>query len=216
MRVYLSVLKQLRVDAEGTLRMVWWAANEKLKLHTLGGALKSTDSTLWLNVDSGAIVEGNVTWGGGGSDSGGDITGGGLCFTYGGSRPGTAFTAAFVRFNSTHVLTGESTTPDCAAGTPAMLRVNDSLGVTAGAAEPTRGLPLAPGDNVMFRLMFRRGMYDLYLNNALILSYALAVARAPPPAALQQVQLVGSWADATGLESWRMNLPSALALDSTI
>ena len=108
-------------------------------------------------------------------------------------------------FNATHVLTAESSAPDC---TPTTMVINDTMGVSVDAPQPTRGLDLSHGDSVGFRLMFRRGMYDLYLRNALILSYALAVDGGEHYAPTQELRLVGSWASsARGVRSWRMSLP---------
>ena len=95
-RVYLSALKRLDVDPhDGTLRMVWWAANDRLKVpatrkqhglqrrrpvqEQLDGAQSPLLPVLLLELDSlhGSIVEGNVGWDGSG----------GLCFAYpGGAR----------------------------------------------------------------------------------------------------------------------------------
>ena len=82
---------------------------------------------------------------------------------------------------------GESSSTDCASTV-----ANDTLGVTDTADEPTRGLRLRDGAAVSFRLMFRRGMYDIYLDNALIQSYALPRGGVPYKAE-QNVRLVGSW-----------------------
>jgi hypothetical protein len=86
------------------------------------------------------------------------------------------------------------------------------MGVTDAAPEPTRGLRLTAAEAVRFRLMFRRGMYDIYLEDALILSYALPVG-GKPYAQQQQLRLVGGFANASGVQSWGMDLPGA-AMDS--
>jgi hypothetical protein len=67
------------------------------------------------------------------------------------------------------------------------------------------GFCACAGTQVSFRLMFRRGMYDLYLEDALIQSLSLPVGGVPY-ALQQELRLVGSWADATELRSWGMNL----------
>ena len=66
---------------------------------------------------------------------------GGFCLPYPGTvRPGTLFVAAFVAFNGSAVMTGEATQTDCSATV-----VNDTLGVTADAPDPSRGLRLVAG-----------------------------------------------------------------------
>ena len=192
--VYLSVLKRLAVNpADGALRMMWWEANEALKMNKSSTFGPIAGSTVTLDVRSGSIVEGSIAWG----------ADGGLCFPYAsGTRPGTDFVAGLIGVNRTHVLTAESTSATCASMT-----INDTLGVTDRAPEPSRGLRLRDGAAVAFRLMFRRGMFDLYLQDALILSYALA-AGGKPYAKMQEARLVGNWEGAAGVTSWRMNLPA--------
>ena len=211
---YMSPFKRMVVDpVDNTLRMAWWAANDALKIAPAAAHVLGT-TRLELRSIRGTIVEGSVRWG---------DTLGGFCFPYydttgggggvgGGAkktRPGTAFVASFMGFNGTHMLTGESTAADCAP-TAAALVMNDSLGVADTAPEPSRGLPLRQGLSVPFRLMFRRGMYDLYLQDFLIQSYALPVGGVPY-SSTQELRLVGSWANdgTTQLRSWGLKLSDA-------
>ena len=191
---YLTPLKRMVVDEQdGALRMMYWNTNEALKAPP---AMPVERGRLTIESGSGGIVEGTVVWG----------EEGGLCFPYsdGGPRPGTSFVAGLVRVNRTHVLMGEASSLQCTASTSV---TNDTMGVTDHAAEPSRGLRLRSGDKVAWRLMFRRGMLDLYVQDALLLSYALAVGGKPYNLS-QDVHLVGSWAGAVDVVSWRMNLPA--------
>lgn len=257
-RAYMSTLKKLVLDQDdGTLRMVWWPANDRLKnasscsnhssipvtytatagnrvhaqrnaatdVRTTAAALPrdvslnggSTTATailpvaLQLDGQKGSIVEGNVVWG----------SSGGFCFPYhaegeGGSRTGTAFKAAFIVFeDSTRGIasTGESTSAACSGvgsaggalasgGITPLFYCNDTFGITAAAPEPTRGLKLATGMHAAFKFMFRQGMYDVYINDVFILSYALPI----QPQDEQALLITGSFAAASPLQSWTLNL----------
>jgi hypothetical protein len=194
--VYMSALKQLTLGPDDdVLRMMWWPDHERLKVPPG----RPVHEAVWrINADAGSIVEGRVIWG----------SSGGVCFPYShdqnNRRPNNTgiFAAGYVKFNASHVLTGEATTADCGAGSTV---VNDTLGVTTTAPEPSRALALTTGAEIHFRLMFRRGMYDIYVEDALILSYALAVG-GKPYAVQQELRLVGSWASASNVHSWGMSL----------
>jgi hypothetical protein len=215
-RVYLAPLKKLIVDPDDgvTLRMVWWPPNEKLKraLSISAVAAPPESATMHLSADSGAIVEGKVRWG----DEGG------LCFPYNQSggrwkAGGSAqFVAGFIRFNATTMSVGESFHTSCSCSDA--LTVNDTLGITTGAGEPSRSLAIALGEQVRFRLMFRRGMFEVYLNDHFVSSYALHVpsihaavdSRTWWAGRTQELQLVGAWAGATNVSAWEMGLGVAV------
>ena len=136
----MSPLKRLAVDPrDGTLRMLWWDANNALKINPATAHHPGTTS-LQLGAIRGAIVEGDVRWG---------EAWGGLCFPYAGrdgqaDRAGTGFVASYIGFNGSHVITAESTAPNCATAGWSHA-INDTLGVSRTAPEPSRGLQLLSG-----------------------------------------------------------------------
>ena len=101
-------------------------------------------------------------------------------------------------------MTGEAARADCSA----MATVNDTLGVTADAPSPSRGLRLAAGSLARFRVMFRRGMYDVYVEDALLVSLALAHAPQSWTGVSQAFRLLDGWKTATGINLWRLDLPA--------
>ena len=201
--VYLSTMKLLQLDMRNVLRMTWWEANEKLKEPAPERVHGREDHLVQFDIGRGGVLEGTVRWG---NATAGPA--GGLCFAY--ARHRGRWAASFVKVNGSHVLTGESTATDCAtAAGAAVTAVNDTLGISTEAPEPSRHLRLPAGARVRFRLLFRRGMWELYLRDvdridALILSYALPVR--VNGAAKQLVRLLGSWASCN-LSFWRMSLP---------
>ena len=221
-RAYMSPLKKVVLDPDdGALQLVWWQDNDKLKNATSftdwsrdsdeegstdrrRGAGGAGGIVVRLDEGRGSVVEGTVTWG----------APGGFCFPYrgaaspggGGGGGGGVFRAAYLLFEDASVgiaATGESSTANCSC----ILQHNDTFGVTTAAPEPTRGLKLTAGMTATFRLMYRRGMYDVYINDAFIISYALPVQNGLEPN--QDVLITGTFAAATPLHSWVLDLPRA-------
>ena len=56
--------------------------------------------------------------------------------------------------------------------------------------------------------MFRRGMYDVYVEDALIVSLALAQAPESWSGVAQEFRLLDSWITAADVRVWRLNLPA--------
>ena len=190
-RTYVSPFKRAVVDDEGTLRFSWWEANEGLKGGELTPPEPSGRALSKANRSVGVILEATVKLP---PADAADTS----------QRPGfvietTGGGAIVAAVSSTGLIT-LATVANASAPTNATI-------VEWGTFD--RNLDLMPGTTVSLRLLLRRDMLELYLDDLLFPVYLIgSVPALPAPATTGRVGLLPT---AAGLVSaarlWNMSLP---------
>ena len=165
----MSTLKHASVaDPDGVLRWVWWEGNEKLRgpavplagVQAAAGPCAASPCALVVDSAHGTIVEGEITWG---SDANTAVVFG-AANASSGTADGAAASGGFGRLSAGGKGQPWSTL-DLGKGTgtgPIDGWKNSShQGLTAAAAEPTRGLSFKAGDKVSWRLLVRQNLWEI-------------------------------------------------------
>jgi len=182
---YTAPLKRAVVDAEGTLRLMWWRGNEALKGQAITPRLQNTGSAVApaflesaVDVRRGTILEGSVNF----------EHAPGLVF----ESEGGTLTA--IRLLSATATEAGAIQPD---GTKFTALPRQSI---------NRDLPAKPASRL--RLLLRHSLAELYLDDALFNVLSL------PKAATGRIGFLNNATGISGLKAWTMTLPDEASLET--